>query len=492
MFGGAELANLAAEPDVEASRVISMPNPLPSAGAARVDITPQWPVMQGGFGQRTQPSQGVLDAVLAKALFLQAGDEALLIITADLICIPKPLAQPVIEALMAQTGLAARQICLCASHTHSGPQPWDTGGAPGVAQYSAFLREALIAVALAARARAVPCRVGTGAGAVDVFLNRRTRGNPNIVDPRVAVLAVQDAADGHLLAVLFGVGCHPVTLGWDNMQISGDFPGVAQRLIEGALQVDHALFFNSTEGNVIPVTSPNRNSLDPRGYQGGDYADTQFMGEAVANEVQRVVRSMLFDAHLELGSARQDLRLNPRNAEFDLESATRRLDAADAVLRDCLGDDYAARANGYLWALASQHVVAQDSTEVEMRRLMVACCEQLGLAARVAHGKALNPVQVPVQVMRINALELLALPGEVLVEVGQEWTLRTANPMAFIVGLANAHLRYLPRAAHFDEPDADVHYETITAGLEPQGVERALDAATRMLAELRGHGAAWT
>lgn len=471
-----------------------MPRLVPSAGSARVDITPQWPVLQGGFGQRTTPSEGVLDAVFAKALFLQAGDESLLIITADLICIPKQLAEPVLDALIARTGLALRQICLCASHTHSGPVPYDASGAQGTAQYSAFLQARLIEVALAARDQAVPCRVATGAGAVNVFLNRRTRGEPNIVDPRVAVLAVQDAADGHLLAVLFGVGCHPVTLGWNNMQISADFPGVAQRHIEGALQADNALFFNSTEGNVIPTTSPNRNSLDPRGYHGGGYADTQFIGETVANEVLRVVQSLQFDAHLTLGSARQDLRLMPRNASFDMASATQRLAAADAVLRAELGQDYAVRANGFLWALASQHVVAVDSTEADMRRLMVACCEQLGLSARVAHGKALKPVQVPVQVMRIdaggNALELLALPGEVLVEVGQAWCARTANPQAFIVGLANAHLRYLPRAAQFDEPDADVHYETITAGLEPQGIERALDAAASMLAQVRAHRAA--
>ena len=100
------------------------------AGSARIDITPDWPVLQGGFGQRTTASTGVLDRLFAKALYLQAGDERLLLITTDLICIPKPLAQPVTEALTARTGLEARQICICASHTHSGPLPHDRGDAP--------------------------------------------------------------------------------------------------------------------------------------------------------------------------------------------------------------------------------------------------------------------------------------------------------------------------------------------------------------------------
>ena len=88
------------------------------------------------------------------------------------------------------------------------------------------------------------------------------------------------------------------------------------------------------------------------------------------------------------------------------------------------------------------------------------------------------------QVMRINEMALLALPGEVLVEVGEEWSRRVGSNSAFIVGLANAHLRYLPRAAHFAEPHADLRYETVTAGLEPTGIETALDAAIELHAAL--------
>ncbi len=459
------------------------------AGAARTDITPTWPVMQGGFGQRTTPSEGALDRIHGKALYLRgsgADADALLLVTADLIAIPKPLAVAVLAGITSATGLAPRQVCLCASHTHSGPVPWDSGGAPGAAAYSAFLRDALVEVALRAVATARPARLGSGVGQVDLFLNRRTRGEPNIVDPRVAVLRAQAVDDGSDIAVLFGVGCHPVTLGWDNMLISGDFPGVAQRVVEGALGDAVALFFNSTEGNVIPVTSPNRDALDPRGYHGGTAADAEKLGAAVAAEVLRVLPGIEVRDDVQVAIARRELALPARNAAFDLDAARSRLAAADAVLAAELGADFATRANGYLWALASRHVVERDSSEDEMRRLMIACCEHLGLAARVAHGKALAPAQVPLQVLRIGDLELLALPGEVLVEVGQAWSAAAGHGKAFIVGLANAHLRYLPAAVHFAEPQAGVRYETVTAGLEAGGVEAALVAATEMLVEVRG------
>jgi hypothetical protein len=461
------------------------------AGTARIDITPTWPVMQGGFGQRTTPSEGILDAVFAKALYIdstvpESRSEALLLITADLIAIPHQVSVPVVEAIAAASGLAPRQICICASHTHSGPLPSGAPDAPGVAQYSEFLIAALIEVGLDAVAHPVACEIGTGTGAVELFFNRRTRGNPNLVDPRVGVLVVQQTEGERRCTVLFGVGCHPVTLGWDNPLISGDYPGTAQRLIEDDATVDMAMFFNSTEANVIPITSPDRDALDPRGYCGGTPDDTDTIGRAIADEVLRVIGCVATTDDVSVGSARREIELDANNAAFDLPTAQARLAAASAVLASELGDDFEQRAGGYLWALASRHVVETDCSEPDMRRLMIACCEFLGLSARVAHGRSLQPVKVPLQVMRIGDLELLALPGEPLVEVGLAWSAITGHDNSYVIGLANAHLRYLPLRQHFERPDARDQYDTVTAGLEPGAVDRLLDEAARLLPSVRG------
>jgi hypothetical protein len=456
------------------------------AGTARIDITPDWPVMLAGFGQRTSASTGVHDALFAKALYLSNGADRLLIITTDLLCIPAPLARAVIAALGPLTGLTPDQICVCASHTHSAPVPADGGdGAIGIARYAPFLRSALVDVGAAAIAAARPCRLRSGVGEVDLFLNRRTRGNPNIVDPRVAVLAADDAASGAPVAVLFGVGCHPVTMGWDNMQISADFPGCAQRAIEAALPGVNALFFNTTEGNVIPRTSPNLDALDPRGYCGGGFRNSVHIGRRIADEVLRVRDAAVPREALSLHARRSDLQVMPNTAGLDVAAAANRLAEARATLQEFLGTGFEGSvAPVQLWSVASRHVIDRDLTEPEMRRLMIACCLYLGLSQRLKRGAAPKPVDVPFMVMRINDLELLALPGEVLVEVGQEWSRRTASGTAFVVGLANAHLRYLPRAAHFAEPLSDVRYETVTAGLEPNGIELVLDAAMQMRAGL--------
>jgi hypothetical protein len=83
--------------------------------------------------------------------------------------------------------------------------------------------------------------------------------------------------------------------------------------------------------------------------------------------------------------------------------------------------------------------------------------------------------------MRLHDLDLLAVPGEALVDLGRRWAARAASDRAFVVGLANGHLRYLPTAAHFAEPEASERYETITAGLGASGVDVILDEAERVL-----------
>jgi hypothetical protein len=431
-------------------------------------------VALAGFGQRTSPSVGVLDRIFTKALYLENGPERLLVITADLLCIPHRLGTAVVAALATRTGLEPRQICVCASHSHS---------APAVeGDYAQFVEAAMVRAGHDALLAARPAALIGGVGRTDLLRNRRTRGDPNVVDDRVPVLAAiagdEPCGDGTPFALLFGVGCHPVTLGWDNPSISGDFPTWAQRALERDLPGATALFFNTTEGNVVPVTSPNRDSLDPRGYCGGSLADTARVGDAIAAEVLRVVGDAK-PLPWRLAAARATLELPPPHAT-DSQRVPAALDAARAVLAAALGGDFETHTPpARIWAAASDRVVRRDLPEADMRELMIACCHYLGARARRSDAA----VTVPIQVFAIGDFVFAALPGEVLVELGLAWSARVGSPRAFALGLANAHLRYLPHPSHFLEPKAAVRYETVTAGLDADGVSALLDAATRLWRE---------
>ena len=56
--------------------------------------------------------------------------------------------------------------------------------------------------------------------------------NPRgLADRSVPVLRI-DAPDGKLLVIVCGAACHNTTLGAQDYEISGDYTGHAQRLIE--------------------------------------------------------------------------------------------------------------------------------------------------------------------------------------------------------------------------------------------------------------------
>lgn len=458
---------------------------MPLAGTARADLSPDWPVMLAGFGQRTRPATEVHDPVLGKALYLEDSVERTLIVTTDLLSIPFQVGQAAAAGIAAATGLQVRQICLCASHTHSAPNPGYAGdGAIGIERYEAFLIQALIGLGTAAVQGARPCRLRRAVGEADIFYNRRTHGRPNRADRRVPVLIADDAATGQPTAVLFGAGCHPTVLGWDNMAISADFTGCAQAAIERELPGAIALFFNTAQGNIIPITSPRFDALDPRGYCCGNFATALGLGEMLAAAVLRAAAAAT-PAAPALATRRRDLALLPFFGRMDHPTAEAALARHRGTIAEELGADFeTAFPAGQLWSDTSARVIGEAMDEPRMRRLMIACCYYRALIARLRMPAAPQPFQVPVQVLRLAGFTFLALPGEVLTESGGEWS-DLAGADAFIIAMANSHHRYLPGRIHFDEPDATNRYETASAGLEAAAMDRLYAAAADILGEMQ-------
>ena len=454
------------------------------AGIARTDLTPDWPVMLAGFGQRTEPATTAHDPVQGKALYLADGAERLVVITTDLLSIPRQVGQPVAEAIAAAAGMEVRQVMLCASHTHSAPNPGYAGdGAIGVERFQDFVVERLTALGIAAVRAARPARLRSAVGSADIFFNRRNPGTPNRVDRRVPVV-VAEAEDGVPLAVLFGAACHPTVMGWDNMAISADFTGVAQAVVERALPGATAMFMNLAQGNIIPITSPRFDALDPRGYRGGTWEMAAALGERLAASVLAAVAAAP-PADAGLASRRSDLDLLPFFAATGHAEATARLAEQTTLIAAELGADFESRFPwNHLWSHASRRVIGEAMDEPRMRRLMIACCYYRAFLARLRMPERAEALPAPVQVLRLAGFTFLALPGEVLVETGEEWSAVAGGERAFIVACANAHYRYLPGRFHFEEPNAVNRYETASAGLERDAMDRMFDAARAMVAEL--------
>src|SRR6476646_7745390 len=92
------------------------------AGVAQAVITPGESIWLAGYGDRTRPSEGVLQDIRVKALALDAeAGKPVVIVTADLVGVPREISEPVAARCEKQFGIPRDRLVLNASHTHSAP-----------------------------------------------------------------------------------------------------------------------------------------------------------------------------------------------------------------------------------------------------------------------------------------------------------------------------------------------------------------------------------
>ena len=268
------------------------------AGAAKVDITPDYPVRLSGYGGRRTEFEGVEQRIFAKALALRAGDGPFaVVLTVDNCGVPGHVRDEVARRLKAKAGVPDERIAVCSSHTHSAPM---LGGvlstlfsadvpddhADRIARYTRETTDKLEQVALSAIASAKPCDLAWANGEVSFAMNRRfptptgfaNKPNPDCpTDHALPVLRVT-AADGKIIAVLTGYACHCTTTGFN--RIHGDWAGCAQEEIEKAFPGAIALTALGCAGDQNP---------NPR----GTYELAIQHGKSLAAETARVVKGAM-------------------------------------------------------------------------------------------------------------------------------------------------------------------------------------------------------
>ena len=103
------------------------------AGIATVVITPEQPMWMAGYAARNRPSEGKIHDLNAKALALEdAGGTRMVLVTVDLIGIPREFRDRMVKEVGERYKLAASGLLVNASHTHSGPELRDWRGVADV------------------------------------------------------------------------------------------------------------------------------------------------------------------------------------------------------------------------------------------------------------------------------------------------------------------------------------------------------------------------
>ena len=239
------------------------------AGVAKTNITPENPMWMAGYSSRTEPSQGIIHDIWAKAVALEdASGHRAVLVTSDLLGWPKGMSDEIKYQLEKELGLKKEQILLNSSHTHTGPvlqdalydiYSLDAEALNKIKIYSSELTGKIVDLVRQAFVALEPAEIYSGNGTARFQVNRRNNNESTLgdqselmgpSDPAVPVLKVIRPG-GELLAIAFGYACHPTVLNFNKW--SGDYPGFAQLELEKEHPGAIALFFQGAGADQNPL-----------------------------------------------------------------------------------------------------------------------------------------------------------------------------------------------------------------------------------------------
>lgn len=445
------------------------------AGAAEADITPPPGYRMSGYF-RERLNTGTHDPLHAKALYLEQGEVMAALVFCDLIGVPAEVVAQARQIIEQQTRVPGDHVLVAATHSHTGPLYYDVlrehfhrlavekhGSDPQEPfDYAERLAQNIAAAVKQARDAARPAQLAAAvAQQTGLSFNRRFhmkngsvvfnpgRQNPNIVrpagpiDPDLGLLLARDAANNQALALLTVFALHLDTVG--GTEYSADYPFYLERALRERLGKSLvALFGAGTCGDINHIDVSTQRAP-------GDLSEAERIGSHLAETVLANI-----DRLTPIGNA--DLAVRTQTVDVPLQHYSP--EQVEAAQRNM------AKVGGKELSFLDQ----------------VEACKIVSLELR---GKSSLPLEV--QVFRFSPeVALVALPGEVFVELGLEVKRRSPFGTTLVVELANDNPHYVPTRKAF----AEGSYEVVNSLVETGGGERLVEAAVKLLNSLAPTGAA--
>ncbi|MGQ9731481.1 MAG: hypothetical protein ACUVX8_09445 [Candidatus Zipacnadales bacterium] len=392
-----------------------------NAGFAKVDITPPLGTRMMGFGTRDMEHgcTAIHDEIFVRALYLQQGDEAALILGYDLCFLGQDEVTRFKAELERCLGLQPHQVLMNASHNHVGPSVGTWYRAPTDKAYIDQLETATLRAARAAHeaARPVIMMVGRGHTRLPVCRRKVVNGqaifapNPSGYTHNDLPVVLFTGAQGKPVCLLFSVSCHPsIISGWE---ISAEYPGAACKKLEAHLGAECALFLQGVGGDAKPCVIAEKDRFRP-----GTWEDVEEAGQIVASEV--------IDVLGRLKPAKPALACALTELEWPLEAPLTR-------------NEYAA--------------IAADVSQPAVRRAWAQ-----DLVASLDAGRPLLPAaRLMLQYVRLGKnVRLVALEGEPVAKWGPLICGAYHQGVTFALGYTNGQGLYLPTSDMLPEGGYEV------------------------------------
>lgn len=383
------------------------------AGFGRVDIT--CPVGIPLIGSYGKPSESVLDPLYARVMVLDDGSTTIAIVSADLLYTPLEEITGVVRNIVNEKiGIPGQNILVCATHTHSGPEVFSRSKVPSQnrmeesridREYLRTLNEKIADSVVSAYKNMRRVRIGVGKGRLpEITFNRRTINAAGkavmtfSITPEVAASrSIRTDSSGYT-RVEFATG-QDLKFG----QVDPDLYAIRVEDMDGNIAGSIVNF--SCHPVCIYPDMPTTISADFPGDASGivELAEggTCLFTLAPAGNIVPLQRGK--KAHRQIGAA-----------------------IAGEAIRQL------------------QFVRATDEVTLKaMRKVVNLPVKKIASAEIDGQGNTPETIATEIGVMQIGDLYILALPGEILVEIGLEIKKLTRLDNLVIISLGNDSIGYV-------------------------------------------------
>jgi hypothetical protein len=469
---------------IAAASIVSAAEPL-SVGVGTAEITPPlgYP-MSGYYFERG--ATGTLDPLQAKAIVFRQGKESAALVVGDLIGIDHALTAAVRAKVEAATGIPGDHVIVSATHAHTGPDykgdlakylardPNQPLSAADQVAYIPRLIDGLASAVIEANRNAKPASLRVGSGREEtVAFNRRgllkdgkartwaRHDEPDVVgpagptDPTVGIVAVYAEGSDRPVAAVVNFALHCDTVG--GTQFSGDYPGHLERVLRQVLGPSFvSVFATGTCGDINHVDYAH----------GAEKKTSPEIGQRLATAAANAVPDLRpVPPHLAIKRTVLDVPLQTYTDE-DLAWAEKVIERDRAAEKIPFLDEVRAYKIRRLHQIRTGMADAGRDEDAEI----------------ASKDGPRDTLPEEVQVVRLSDdTALVALPGEIFVDLGL--AIKKASPFAhtFVIELANDSPAYVPTRKAMEQGG----YEPTNSLFAPGGGEKLVETAVKLLKELK-------
>jgi len=402
-------------------------------GVSSVNITPPIGVPMAGYSARDDVSIGIHDDLYAKAIVFDDGNTKAALIRCDLIGLEREFVEEVRKLIESDTGICGKNVMITCTHTHSGPITNPIF--PELNAWMNVLSRKIKGAVTAAHRNMKEAKIGFNHGSVEgIVINRRKPNGP--VDTEIGIIRIDDQA-GNPMAIIVNYTCHAVVLGPDNLLISADYPGYVMSFVEKNLGIP-ALFVNGACGDINPLDKlaimrlKRGKSIYNR--RNGTFEEAKRLGSMIGAEAVKVFLGTETENDLELKVTSRNIKV-PLSDLPPLEDAKKMLKENERLFRK---------------------LVSEKRDVAQMYRTAVTIKNTQKIIKYINSGE--NARSTEIQAFKIGDNGLIALPGEIFVEIGMNIKKQSSLKYTFICELANDSIGYVPTEEAFKESGYEVEF----------------------------------